>query len=277
MLLQGQPQRLDFAEAIGAAADDREVVDPREDTVVGMASGSSDHETLRAAWDSESEAWVRWARSTEADHAFWRLSLPCLVALLPDPGRLTLDVACGEGRVARRLAALGHRVVGIEGSPALARAARDYDPDFEVHVADAARVPLPDAIADLAVASLSLMNMDDLRGVVGEVARLLEPGARFCFSVVHPLSSWRGAGEAAYFDTVRFVERREREGRPMTFHDTHRPLGDYFAALEDSGFLVERVREPVPDDDHVREHPDAERWRSRPGFLHVRAVLGDVS
>lgn len=230
--------------------------------------------TLRAAWDEGAEAWVGWARSEEIDHAFWRLNLPCLLSLLPAPGRLTLDVACGEGRVARRLKELGHHVVGYEGSPALAAAAREADPGFEVHVADAAAVPaLADGVADLAVASLALMNMDDMPAVVGEVARLLEPGGRFCFSVLHPLNTWGDAGDVGYFETVAYAETLERAGERMIFHDTHRPLRDYVAALREAGFLVDDLREPVPDDAHVAARPEVERWRRRPAFLHVRAVL----
>ena len=229
---------------------------------------------LRAAWHAAAEDWVGWARSPEADHAFWSLNLPALEALLPPPGELTLDVACGEGRVARRLRALGHRVVGVEGSPALAAAAREADPGFEVHVADAVAVPLPDRVSDLVVSSLALMNMDDLGAAVREVARLLAPGGRFCFSVLHPANTWGDAGDVDYFETVRYAEAVESGGRRMTFHDTHRPLRDYFAALEAAGFLVEALREPTPADEHVAAAPHAERWRAKPGFLHVRAVLG---
>ena len=39
--------------------------------------------------------------------------------LVPEAGRLTIEVGCGEGRVARELLALGHRVVGFDASPAL--------------------------------------------------------------------------------------------------------------------------------------------------------------
>ena len=91
---------------------------------------------LRAAWDAQAADWIAWARAPDHDHFFWRMSMPALLALLPAPGRLTVDVGCGEGRLARELKARGHRVVGIEGSPALAAAAREADPELTVHVAD---------------------------------------------------------------------------------------------------------------------------------------------
>jgi SAM-dependent methyltransferase len=229
--------------------------------------------SLRAAWDENADAWVQWARNPEVDHAFWNLNLPALLALLPSPGDLTLDVGCGEGRLARRLTQLGHHVVGIEGSPQLAQAAREADPALEVHVADAADMPLDQDTADLAVMSLALMNMDDVSGVVREVARVLRPGSRFCLSILHPINSWGDAGDVGYFGTVQYVEQLERDGHRMTFHDTHRPLSEYFRALEEAGFLIERLREPVPSDAYAAERPEVSRWRTRPSFLHVRALL----
>lgn len=214
---------------------------------------------------------MRWARSRACDHAFWYLNLPALLALLPPPGELTLDVGCGEGRLARALKETGHHVVGVESSPALAQAATEADPSFEVHVADAVAIPLPNDVADQAIASLSLMNMDDMPGVIGEIARVLRPEGRFCFSVLHPINSWGDAG-AGYFETVHYTEELRRGAAGMTLHDTHRPLGDYFSALQDAGFLVERVIEPIPDDAYIEAFPEAARWLERPGFLHVRAA-----
>jgi SAM-dependent methyltransferase len=235
------------------------------------AGGGAGGATLRDAWEHEASGWIAWARSPGTDHFFWRFSLPALLELTPAPGRLTVDLGCGEGRVARELLARGHRVVGVEGSPTLAEAAREPDPRLEVHVADARAMPLDDGAADLCVASMMLLNVDDLDAVIAEVARVLAPGGRFCFSTTHPDSGRQKAGDD-YFAVVRFAETRERDGVRMTFHDVHRPLSSYFGALERAGLLVEAVREPVPDDAFVAEHPRVARWRCEPCFLLVRAV-----
>lgn len=234
---------------------------------------SSEEKTLREAWDENAADWVRWARSPELDHAFWHLNLPTLINLLPVPRGLTLDVGCGEGRVARALKERGYRMVGVESSRALVAAAQEADPSFDVHLTDAAQMPFPDDHFDLAVASLSLMNMDEMPRVVSEIARVLRPAGRFCFSILHSINSWGDAGEVSYFHKVRYHEELKREGACMTLHDAHRPMSDYFHAMEDAGFLTEQIVEPVPDDTYVAAVPEVERWRQRPAFLHVRAVL----
>jgi 2-polyprenyl-3-methyl-5-hydroxy-6-metoxy-1,4-benzoquinol methylase len=42
---------------------------------------------------------------------------------VPPPGHLTLDVACGEGRLGRLLQGRGHRVLGVDTSRTLAKMA----------------------------------------------------------------------------------------------------------------------------------------------------------
>ncbi|MFI5283224.1 MAG: class I SAM-dependent methyltransferase, partial [Candidatus Dormibacterales bacterium] len=78
--------------------------------------------SLRAAWDQAAEAWIRWAREPNHD-TYWRFARKAFFDLVPPPGRLTLDVGCGEGRVARDLASQGHRVVGADSSRKLVVAA----------------------------------------------------------------------------------------------------------------------------------------------------------
>jgi SAM-dependent methyltransferase len=230
----------------------------------------------RAAWEEEAAGWIEWARTPGLDHTFWGFNLPALLELVPPPGRLTVDVGCGEGRVGRELIRRGHVVVGVEGSEALAAAARATEPSFEVHVGDARHLPLGDAAADLAIASMSLLNIDAMPDAVAEVARVLEPGGRFCFSLVHPQNSAKPLGydpeAGSYFAEYGYAEERERGGRAMTFHDIHRPLSAYADALEQAGLLIEALREPVPGEAYLAEHPEMEKWTRKPCFLHVRAV-----
>jgi SAM-dependent methyltransferase len=240
--------------------------------MTGTLSGNLGRMSLRESWDANAEAWIGWARGeaggAHADHFFWRFGLPETLALLPEPGRLTLDLGCGEGRLSRVLAGHGHHVVGVEASPTLVDAARDAAPDIEVHVADAGDLPLDDGAADLVVASMVLMNLDDLDAAMHEVARVLAPGGRFVASIVHPFNSPKAG---TYFQPLAYPEERVRGGLSMTFHDLHRPLGAYALALEHAGLLIEAIREPVPSDDYVDRHREVARWRSEPCFLLLRA------
>jgi ubiquinone/menaquinone biosynthesis C-methylase UbiE len=98
-------------------------------------------------------------------------------------------LGCGEGRLSRDLKALGHEVVGVEVSPTMLESAQRADTEIETHLADAAALPFADATFDCVVAFMSLQDVDDLGGAVGEVRRVLESGGHFCLAVLHPLNS----------------------------------------------------------------------------------------
>jgi RimJ/RimL family protein N-acetyltransferase len=57
----------------------------------------------------------------------------------------------------------------------------------------------------------------------------------------------------------------------MTFHSEHRPIEAYARAVERAGFVIEAIREPMPDQAAVEALPREERWRRVPNFLMVRA------
>jgi 2-polyprenyl-3-methyl-5-hydroxy-6-metoxy-1,4-benzoquinol methylase len=81
---------------------------------------------LKDRWEAEAEHWIKWARAPGHD-SYWRFHRDQFLSLLPPPGRLTVDIGCGEGRLTRDLKRLGHRVIGMEASPSLVAAARQAD------------------------------------------------------------------------------------------------------------------------------------------------------
>ena len=69
----------------------------------------------------------------------------------------------------------------------------------------------------------------------------------------------------------RYQETVERGDLRMTFTSHHRPLQEYFAALESAGLSVEALREPTVDESSVIERADRARWLRLPLFLDLRA------
>src|SRR5205085_9677661 len=114
--------------------------------------------------------------------------------LLPQPVARTLDLGCGEGRLARDLTAGGYDVIAVDASPTMVAAAREAAPEMDVRLADAAALPFPDAAFELVAAFMSLQATEDLAAAVREAARVLVPAGHVCFAIVHPLNS---AGEFA--------------------------------------------------------------------------------
>jgi SAM-dependent methyltransferase len=229
---------------------------------------------MHERWEREAGAWARWVRTPGHDEWHWRLNWPAFLELLPPAGRRTLDLGCGEGRGGVELRERGHRVVGVDAAPTMVRLARETGGYDEVHLGDAAALPLADGGVDLVVAYMSLHDIEDLVGALRETGRVLEPGGRLCAAVVHPVSSAHlgSDDEVPYFEERHYTDVVERDGLEMAFHGIHRPLEAYFAALHGAGLAVERLREPSPSDQHIEAFPDLAKARRRPPFLHLVAV-----
>lgn len=234
--------------------------------------------TLRDAWDEQADDWAAFVRTPGYDrgHAF---NFPAFLELLPPPPARTLDVGCGEGRVGAVLKTRGYDVIGVDASERMVEFARQH---HEAVVADAAELPFADRSFALVIAYMSLMNFDDLRRTVAEIARVLDRGGSLCAAVLHPLAaagSWADPSEAEstfvvdeYFSGPTKTWQSDRGDVRVTFYDRPIPLSRYADALESAGLLIQTLREPVPSDEFVQQWPRWARARRVPIYLHFRAV-----
>ena len=235
----------------------------------------------RDHWAKQASNWAAWARRPDFD-AYWKYS-PAFFELVPPPGRRTLEVGCGEGRVSRDLAARGHHVTAVDVTMDLLRIASGSSPELTHVRCDAAALPFRDEVFDVVVLYNSLMDVDDMEGTVAEVARVLTRGGRMCVCVTHPIAD-AGSFEKRTAD-ARFVipdsylgPRRwlelpvERDGLRMNFAGWAYPFEAYSQALERSGLAIQAFREPAIDDRSVEQDAAEARWRRIPLFLMWRAI-----
>ncbi|MEU2022266.1 methyltransferase domain-containing protein [Streptomyces sp. NPDC016469] len=109
-----------------------------------------------------------------------------VLGLVPDTARSLLDIGCGTGLVTGRIAAgrPGLRVTGSDAAHGMAAVARQRV--GAVVLADARRLPLPDAAVD-AVSAVWLLHLlrepGAVPAVVAEAARVLRPGGVFVTTV----------------------------------------------------------------------------------------------
>lgn len=228
-------------------------------------------------WARVAQDWIAWARTPGHD-AFWAYRAG-LRAFIGPGGGDTLEVGCGEGRVARLLRELGYRVTATDPVAAMVAAAVEAKSADHYCVARAAALPFPDDRFDLVVAYNVLMDVVDMPAAVKEIRRVLRPSGTVVISLVHPFAD-RGtfAHDAAdapfvvadsYFGRQRFEGAVEREGLRMQFAGWSQPLEAYAAALEAAGLAITSVREPQPDEG--AERPYLARWRRMPMFLWLKA------
>ena len=229
-------------------------------------------------WERHAAWWQRnFGGGTDAEYR--DLILP-LVARHLVGARRVLDVGCGEGQVARRIADLGAHVVGIDPTFTQVRAARvQGGPEYAR--ARAEQLPFRSGAFDAVALCLAIEHVDDYEAAIREIARVLEPGGRFVFLLCHPLlqaprSGWvddeiEGAHYwriGAYLGDYSEVDE-VAPGVSLRF--VHRPLGRYVHAMGESGLLIDDMEEPSPPAAMLREVWQFPEASTIPRLLLIRA------
>ena len=129
---------------------------------------------MAAGYDALADRYRDWSAATAGDpRAEW---LDTFVALLP-PGRSILDLGCGPGITANRLAAR-FDVLGIDISERQIALARQAVPHGRFLVADMTSVDLPaqEFAGVVALFSLIHLPLSDLAPTLARIAAWLRPG-----------------------------------------------------------------------------------------------------
>ncbi|MEX2218965.1 MAG: pseudouridine synthase [Phycisphaerales bacterium] len=173
------------------------------------------------SWDHVA-AWYDSLIEGERSDLFQQVIVPGTLRLLPRPtigpegrptqatgpeGRPTriLDLACGQGALARHLAGLRLEVVGVDASLRLIEVARRRTAEAgaaaRFEVGDARELEkLRDSLGpepfDAVTCVMALMNIDPLEPVLRGSAALLRPGGAFVGVILHP--AFRSPGQTRW-------------------------------------------------------------------------------
>jgi malonyl-CoA O-methyltransferase len=192
---------------------------------------------------STREGYDRWAAVYDhEENPLVALEGPLVDDLLGDVGGLdTLDVGCGTGRHALRLAAKGARVQAVDFSEEMLARARAKPGakavTFRAH--DLARpLPFADRSFDRVLCGLVLDHIANLEGLFREMKRVCRPTGWVVVSVMHPAMMLRGV-------QARFTDPETgRETRPAS---CPHQLSDYIMAAIRAGLTLDHLSEHAVD------------------------------
>jgi 2-polyprenyl-3-methyl-5-hydroxy-6-metoxy-1,4-benzoquinol methylase len=228
------------------------------------------NQTVGEIWDQNAGWWDDYIGEGNDFHHM--LIAPAVERLLEiKPGETALDVACGNGNFSRRIAALGATVVAFDASQTFIDRARQRTVEntdlIEYRLIDAtqgeALLALGERRFDAAACNMALMDMAEIQPLLAGLARLLKPGGRFVFSIMHPAFNSLGS--------TKVVEEIDRDGtlitqyaikihayiqpqagtglgiigQPQPHYYFHRPLSLLFNQCFQAGFMMDRLEEPV--------------------------------
>jgi SAM-dependent methyltransferase len=202
-------------------------------------------ESITNPWDEYADEYAQWLARREPPKIAGNGILARMLELMGElDGRDVLDAGCGEGLLARILAARGARVSGIDLSPRLIEMARTQDPHgaIDYRVADLS-TPLPELEGrfDLIGSYLVLNDVREYRGFASTLASLARPGARIVLAFNNPYSSVVRGHIADYFacGTQGLYAGMARQGVKARYY--HRTMEQYLDAFLDAGLRLVKL------------------------------------
>ena len=187
-----------------------------------------------------------------------------------------LDLACGQGVLCRKLAALGHHVTGIDAAAPLIAAAQKHPhagPPIRYLTADVTRLldsaghlapGLAPASFNAITLILAVQNLSPLSPLWHACRALLRPAGALLIVMMHPCfriprqSDWHWQDDSAGGTQSRLIRRylssekidiQTHPGLAAHGKNTastphfHRPLQAYFNTLGNAGLLVDHLEE----------------------------------
>ncbi len=254
----------------------------------------------REQWDAKAAFWD--AQIADGNQTQLVLVGPAAEKLLAiQPDERVVDVACGNGVFARRLAQLGASVIACDFSASMLDHARartmEHTDRIDYVRADATdeaqMLALGECTFDAAICNQALHDIVDVAPLLRALARLLKPDGRFVFSVPHPAFNFAGGTTVGHEETEsdgRLVDRYYVKvfnylrvpatkgvgitGEPAPHTQFHRPLSALLGACFEAGFVLDALVEPSYGPEHSSRRPLGwANFRDIPPFLIARLTL----
>jgi len=233
-------------------------------------------------WDEHAQWWID-GFTNGADPEYVEQIIPLAVEELA--GRVhVLDLGCGDGQIARALAAQGANVLGVDPTQLHIDVAIERGGGPQYLLGGATDIPADDNSFDAVVACLVFEHIDQMDEAMTEVARVLKPRGQFSFFLNHPLLQTPGSGWiddhiidppeqywriGPYLVETESIEEVEKD---VYIRFIHRPLSRYVNALIANGMTIERMVEPSPPAGFLARAPEYALAHTVPRLLYLRAT-----
>jgi 2-polyprenyl-3-methyl-5-hydroxy-6-metoxy-1,4-benzoquinol methylase len=254
------------------------------------------NEETRAIWNQKAAFWDE--RMGDGNDFQRVLVGPASERLLNlQPGENVIEIACGNGVFARRMAQLGAHVIATDFSEQFLERARarpsNYSGSIEYRYLDATQedqiVALGKQRFDAAVCNMAIMDMAEIDPLMRGVRQIVKPGGRFVFSLTHPCFNHTGIAFSAEetllngslvathsIKVTRYLHSNPEKGvgmlgEPVPHYYFDRPLHVLFNACFRAGLMIDGMEEPAFD--HPQDGSRTDRLLGWSHYCEIPPVL----
>ena len=247
----------------------------------------------KSVWDALAPSWAP-VFGIGGDFHHKNLILPHVFKMInAQQDERILDVACGEGNVARNLAKSGAKITGIDVSKmvdfAIEREKKDkLGITYLKLYAEELMSKFGSNSFDKVVCNMALMDIEDCKTTIENISNVLKEKGIFVFSITHPAYAWPAC------TTLRVPKDSQRnedklrvvidyfDERPTLIHygleapllQFQRPISSYLNELVKNNLILLEMIEPKASEELIEKFPrDAYMEYDRfPDILVVKTI-----
>lgn len=202
---------------------------------------------------------------------------PATISLLPKvEGKKVLDAGCAAGWYTKWLLDNGADVIAVDFSPQMIEMTKKrVGNKVKIIRADLNNCLdfIEEKSLDIVVSSLTLHYIKNWDTVMGEFNRILKDNGQLIFSVHHPFMDFTVHNKENYFLTELLEEEWRTINGKVKVQFFRRPLCEIIGSVTNSGFVINKLLEPMPTEQFKLERPDIyDVLTKRPQFLFIRAM-----
>jgi len=239
--------------------------------------------------DSSTNCWGKvgfeWIEKAQTNDFRMFYIMPWTLELLEDiSGLKILDLGCGEGGYARKLAESGADVTAVDCS--------EMAIDYAISAAEKEKLDITHLVRnsndlygiaehsfDIVLCAMMMMDVEDLNGTLKEISRVLKVQVKVFISILHPCFKppvehhWIKENDMAQVVVKNYFTPTEWEGKIAGIEQSliyrHKTLSDYVKIFAQNGFYISDMNEPIPTEEQTAKSPRIE-WLTRiPMYLFM--------